>query len=115
MILRNYKGHEIKVKRQQASAELLLKVCEEIDNFPVIKETYREILEDSMDVKHAMEVLKRIEDGDIKVVKVRVPVPSPFAHNIVLIGLSDVVLMEDRKEVLKRLHEQVMKRIRGEG
>lgn len=115
MILRNYKGHEIKVKRQQASAELLLKVCEEIDDFPVIKETYREILEDSMDVKHAMEVLKRIEDGDIRVVKVRVPVPSPFAHNIVLIGLSDVVLMEDRKEVLKRLHEQVMKRIRGEG
>jgi len=113
MILRNYKGHEIKVSKQQISADRLIRVVEEIENFPILKETYREILEDTMDVKHAEQVLKWVEEGKIKVVKVKVDVPSPFAHNIVLIGMSDVVLMEDRKEVLKRLYDEVMKRIKN--
>lgn len=112
MILRNYKGHEIKVRKQQASAETLLKVVREIPNFPVLEETYREILEDFMDLEHATQVLKNIEQKKIKVVRAITDVPSPFAHNIVLIGMSDVVLMEDRRQVLKRLHEEVMKKIR---
>ncbi|HDJ96504.1 MAG TPA: ATP-dependent helicase [Candidatus Aenigmarchaeota archaeon] len=111
MILRNYKGHEIKVSKQQISADRLIRVVEEIENFPILKETYREILEDTMDVKHAEQVLRWIEEGKVKVVKVDVDVPSPFAHNIVLIGMSDVVLMEDRREVLKRLYDEVIKRI----
>jgi ATP-dependent Lhr-like helicase len=51
MILRNYMGHESNVGWQQISSERLFKVCESIENFPIIKETYREIIEDYMDVK----------------------------------------------------------------
>jgi len=104
MILRNYKGHEISVERQQMNAQTLLKVVKELgDDFPVLKETYREILEDYMDVEHAKEVLRGIEEGRIKVVELpELDVPSPFAYNIVLEGLSDVVLMEDKRLLMLR-------------
>ncbi len=116
MILRNYKGHEISVNRQQLSASTLLRVVKKWEDFPVIKETYREILEDYMDVGHAEEVLRKIEGGEIEVVELPPQrVPSPFAYNIVLEGLSDVVLMEDRRALIQRFHELVMRRLEKMG
>ena len=114
MILRNYKGHEISLTKQQLSATTLLKVVRSLEKFPLLEEAYREILEDYMDIEHAKEVLKGIERGKIEVVTLQPQrVPSPFAHNIVLVGLSDVVLMEDRRLILERLHKMVMERIRS--
>jgi ATP-dependent Lhr-like helicase len=114
MILRNYKGYEIKVGKQQFNAERLLKVCEKFENFPVIEETYREILEDFMDIKHAKEVLKKVEKGEIKYEFLpESSVPSLFAHNLIVLGESDVVLMEDRKKLLLKLHKEVMERCKG--
>ncbi len=110
MILRNYKGHEISVEKQQTNAQALLKVVKELgDDFPVLKETYREILEDYMDVEHAKEVLRQIESGRIRLVEMpKLKVPSPFAYNIVLEGLSDVVLMEDKRLMMAKFHERLM-------
>ncbi len=108
MILRNYKGHEISVDKQQLSSQVLLNVVKNIPNFPILKETYREILEDHMDIENAKKVVKWISEGKVKVLDLgQVPVPSPFAHNIVLEGLSDVILMEDKRYVLERLYEMV--------
>lgn len=111
MIFRNYKGHEISVERQQMNAQTLLKVVKELgEDFPVLKETYREILEDYMDVEHAKDVLRGIEEGRIKVVELpELDVPSPFAYNIVLEGLSDIVLMEDRRLLMLRFKERMVK------
>ncbi len=111
MILRNYKGYEISASKQQTSAETLIKIVSEIENFPIIKETYRELLEDYMDVENAKKVLKWIEEGKIEIVEAFLPMPSPFAHNIVLIGLTDVVLIEDRKEILKRLYDRIKREV----
>jgi len=109
MILKRYMSSERSVHRLQLNAQNLLKIVEKYENFPVLKETYREILEDFMDVKNAIKVLKGIEEGRIKV-KVIGPreVPSPFAHNMLLQGYSDVVLMEDRRTMLLKLHRKVM-------
>ncbi|MBI2126222.1 MAG: ATP-dependent helicase, partial [Thaumarchaeota archaeon] len=63
MVLRNYKGHEIRVSRQQINSQFLLKVSEELDNFPVLQETYREVMEDLMDVETAAGVLRDVEHG----------------------------------------------------
>lgn len=113
MILRNYKGHEIRVGKQQLSARKLLEICGKMKNFPVIEETFREILEDFMDIEHAKQILRKIEKGDIKIVEINSGnIPSPFSHNIILLGLSDVVLMEDRRAMLERLHNLVMAKIR---
>ena len=114
MILRNYKGYEIKVARQQLSSDRLLRVCEKFKGFPVVEETYREIMEDFMDIKHAEEVLEALEKGKLRYEFLpRSEVPSPFSHSLIVLGESDVVLMEDRKALLLRLHQKVLERVGG--
>nr|MDO8091071.1 hypothetical protein [Candidatus Sigynarchaeota archaeon] len=44
----------------------------------------------------------------------RVPYPSPFAFNLYVLGEEDIVLMEDRRKVLRALHEKVMQIISEE-
>jgi ATP-dependent Lhr-like helicase len=115
MVLKNYKGYEITVAKQQTNAEILMKLCEGLDNFPVLEEAYREVTEDLMDVNTAIKVLQDIERRKRKVVICNESdVPSPFSHDLIIMGYTDVVLMYDRKELLESLHEMVMKRIKGE-
>ncbi len=112
MILRNYKGRRMSVNRQQFNSRVLLKAVEEIDpDFPVLKETYREILEDVMDLPRTMEIVRQIGSGKIKYLFVETKSPSPFAHNILTFGHSDVALMKDRNDYLRYLHGLVMGRL----
>jgi ATP-dependent Lhr-like helicase len=111
-LLRRYKGVDTSISRRQVSSETLLKVASKLDGYPILDEAYREVLEDYMDVENAKKVLKLIEDGLVSVEVVKVLIPSPFAHNIVAHGYSDVVLMEDRRKLLIRLYEAVMSRLR---
>ncbi|MCD6324507.1 MAG: DEAD/DEAH box helicase [Desulfurococcales archaeon] len=113
-ILRNYKGRETSINRRQLNSEVLFRAAESIKDFPLIKEVYREVMEDFMDVGNAEEVLRKIREGRIKVTLVRsYGVPSPFAHSIVVHGYSDIVLMEDRRKFLIKLYRQVMEKIGG--
>jgi len=112
MVLRNYKGHKIRVSKQQINAQRLLNVCEEIDkNFPVIKETYREIYYDVFDIEHARSVIDNLKTNNFKIEETNTSVASPFAHNLIILGESDVMLMEDRKKRLLKLHEAVMRSV----
>ena len=115
MILRNYKGKELSVARQQLRSTRLLDALRELKNFPIMTETYDEILTDVMDLEHAREVLESIEKGERKVEYLPFSgVPSPFAHNVILVGVSDIVLMEDRSMLLRELHRKVLARVLGE-
>ena len=114
MVLRNYKGKELSVGRQQLRSQRLLDALHDLPRFPVISETYSEILEDVMDLEHAREVLTGIERGEREVEYLPFSsVPTPFAHNIVLIGVSDIVLMEDKSLLLRNLHRRVVERVLG--
>ncbi|MEM1579265.1 MAG: ATP-dependent helicase, partial [Archaeoglobaceae archaeon] len=107
MILRNYLGREKSVWKQQLNADAILSFLKRYyPEFPVLRETYREIMEDSMDIHNALEFLSKI-GKEIEVRIVRIPYPSPFAFNLFILGEEDVVLMEDRRRVLKELHEKV--------
>ncbi|MDI6640025.1 MAG: ATP-dependent helicase [Methanocellales archaeon] len=112
MVLRQYKGYEIKMGRQQRSSDVVLSAASKMPNFPIVEETYREILEEVMDIRHAKEVLRGMENGKIKVDLVEgLPVPTPFAHNLIALQAADVVLMESRKEFLRELHRRVLEYI----
>jgi ATP-dependent helicase Lhr and Lhr-like helicase len=114
MILRNYKGHKISVKSQQFNSQLVFKAAEAINpNFPVIKETYREIMDDVMDLPRAGLVMDALKKGEIRIKLVKTPNPSPFSHNMITFGQADAVLMKDRHLHLQRLHKMVMKEIGG--
>jgi len=115
MVLRSYKGREVSIGRQQLRSQRVLDWLHEIEDFPVVKETYNEILHDVMDLGHATEVVRAIEAGEIGVAMSDFSnLPSPFAHNVVLQGVSDLVLMEDRSALLRELHRQVLKRVMPE-
>ncbi|MBI2148589.1 DEAD/DEAH box helicase [Candidatus Woesearchaeota archaeon] len=112
MILRNYKGQTKRVGRQQVSSMLLLSAVRKIsDDFCILKEARREVLEDLMDINNTVEILKLIEEEKIKVVEFNTRLPSPFSFNLILESYSDILKMEDRHEFLKRMHDQVRAKI----
>ncbi len=113
MILRNYKGRQISVNRQQVNSGMLLGSVEEIGrDFPVLKETYREVLEDVMDLKRTKEIIARIKKGEIDYRVIETSAPSPFSHVLITFGEADVVMMKDRRKRLRELHKQVLDQIK---
>ncbi|MDR0334483.1 MAG: ATP-dependent helicase, partial [Methanomassiliicoccaceae archaeon] len=115
MILRNYMGRPISVNRQQMRSAYLLDALGSMDDMPVIEETYREVLEDDMDIRNARVILDMIERGEMTISTIRFSgTPSPFAHNAILSGYSDIVLMEDRSALLRELHRKVLYRAMGD-
>ena len=113
MILRNYKGVTKRVGRQQVSSMILLNAVRRIsNNFPILSEARREVLEDLMDVTNATKILEGIEAGKITIKEIKTNVPSPFAFNIVSQGRLDMLKMEDRIEFLRRMHQQVLNKIK---
>jgi ATP-dependent Lhr-like helicase len=114
MILKRYKGHEKSASQQQVSSDMLLGFAEDLEDFAVIEETYREILEDKLNVDGIETVLAAIEAGDIEVVKNRVESPTPRAFGLATLMASDVVLAEDESAVLQDFHERVLADIEGE-
>lgn len=112
MVLRNYKGNGNPVGRQQVSSQILMSICERLDKFPILEEAYREVMEDVMDVNTAEEVAAEIQSGARKfVVCRRETLPSPFSHNLVMRGSTDIVSLSDRREMLQSLHDRVMKKV----
>jgi len=112
MILRQYKGVKKGVGRQQVSSMILMNALRRInDNFCILKESKREVLEDLMDVNNAAIILKMLEEGKMELRQMATSMPSPFAFNIALQGYLDVLKMEDRMEFLKRMHNMVLAKI----
>ena len=112
MILRNYKGNTKSVSRQQLSSRLLISAVRDIDeDFIILREARREVLEDLMDINHAEEILQGIDDGEIQISQYSTRIPSPFSFNLVSMGYTDVMKMDDKKEFLQRMHNYVLAKI----
>ncbi|HSO25910.1 MAG TPA: ATP-dependent helicase [Methanobacteriaceae archaeon] len=112
MILRRYKGQEKSVGRQQVKGKILLKFVQDLDDdFSILKEARREVIEDYMDVKNAERVLKWIESGQMEIKQINTKIPSPFAFNLVAQGYLDVLKYEERIEFIKRMHQAIVKEI----
>lgn len=112
MLLRNYKGRTKSVGKQQMSSHFLLSASQKASkDFPVLKETKREILEDLMDLENAKFILDLIHDGRIKVEQTSKELPSPFSLNLIIQGHADLMKIEDKIAFLKRMHEAIVKRI----
>ncbi len=112
MILNYYKGRKTSISRQQLNSEAIYSAFRDRDDFPLIMEAIREIMEDKMDVLNAEKVLKDIEVGFRRwVVLPEYDVPSPFSHGLLLRGMQDAVLMEDRVKILQNLYKKIMLRV----
>lgn len=92
LILKRYKGYEKSVGEQQFSSEMLLSYASELDDFPVMEETYREILYDKFDLPTLNRYIKRIHAGEIEICHHHVEQPSPRAQGLASLSTSDSVI-----------------------
>jgi ATP-dependent Lhr-like helicase len=100
------------VRKQLKRSQLILDALNIKDDFPIVNESYNEIMNNTMDVNNAEQILSMISSGEISVAYSEYSnIPSPFAHNVVLIGVSDIILMEDRSTLLRELHQQVLSKV----
>ncbi len=67
---------------QRLKAKDLLAIVRRYDDFPIIAETYRDCLDDVLDLPHLEEILTRIADGEIRVEPIETLVPSPVASGL---------------------------------
>ena len=112
-ILKRYKGYEKSASQQQVSSEMLLGYVEDLDDFAVLEETYRELLEDKLAVGAIEDVLAAVRAGEIEVTVERVDSPTPMAFGLATLLASDVVLAEDESAVLQEFHQRVLDEIEG--
>jgi ATP-dependent Lhr-like helicase len=113
MVLRKYKQTDISVARQQLRSDRLLRILEEMHNFPVIKEAFNEVKYDVMDVERASWYVNDVIWKKQYVIKDYSAETSPFSYNLILSGVSDIVLMEDRSKLLKELRSKLLDKIYG--
>ena len=112
MILRSYMGRTKKAGRMHISSKILFNAVKRIsDQFPILKEARREVLEDLMDYEHAQQIIDKVNTGDITLIELETKTPSPFAFGLIAGGYSDVIKIEDKQEFLRRMHQQVIAQI----
>ncbi len=111
LILKRYKGYEKSAAEQQVSAEMLLSFAADLEEFAVLEETYRELLEGRLDVAGIRDVVGRIAAGDLAVEHRVVDSPSPLAFGLATLVDSDTVIADDESAVLREFHARVMEEI----
>ncbi|MWV64775.1 ATP-dependent helicase [Halorubrum sp. JWXQ-INN 858] len=107
LILKRYKGYEKSAAEQQVSAEMLLSFAAGLDGFAVMEETYRELLEDRLDVDRIRDVLAAIAAAEVAVAEHTVDSPTPLAFGLATLVDSDVVLADDESAALREFHARV--------
>ncbi len=112
MILRQYMGQKKNVGRMHIGSRILFNAVKRIsNNFPILQEARREVLEDIMDYEHAQQIIQGVINEKISVEEMPTDIPSPFAFGLIASGYSDVIKVEDKQEFLRRMHQEVMARI----
>ena len=67
---------------QRLKAGDLLQAVSEYPSFPIVVETYRDVLQDAFDMAGLRDVLSRIASGAISIRTVQTQAPSPFAASL---------------------------------
>lgn len=67
---------------QRLKAADLLQTVREFPSFPIVIETYRDVLQDAFDMEALREVLGRIASGSLGITQAPTEVPSPFARSL---------------------------------
>ncbi|MCL4344206.1 MAG: ATP-dependent helicase [Nitrososphaerota archaeon] len=114
MILKNYKGHEISIGKQQFNSDRLVKVIDQVPGFPITREVYREIKEDYMDIDAAIDFLEHVDDGRYRYILLdESKTASPFSFSMLAMGAPDIILMEDRRKMIMKLHKELLEYLQG--
>jgi ATP-dependent Lhr-like helicase len=82
LIPRAYPGKRTPLWQQRLKSQSLLEVARDFPRFPVILETYRECLQDVLDLPGLGDLLRKLHARQISLVEVETPTASPFASSL---------------------------------
>jgi ATP-dependent Lhr-like helicase len=82
LIPRAYPGKRTPLWQQRLKSQSLLEVARDFPRFPVILETYRECLQDVLDLPALADLLRRLHARQLSLVEVETPTASPFASSL---------------------------------
>jgi len=82
LIPRAYPGKRTPLWQQRLKSQSLLEVARDFPRFPVILETYRECLQDVLDLPALGELLGKLHSRALSLVEVETPTASPFASSL---------------------------------
>ncbi len=82
LIPRAYPGRRTPLWQQRLKAQSLLEVASRYADFPIVLETYRECLQDVLDVPGLETLLHGLHTREISLVEVETPTASPFASSL---------------------------------
>jgi ATP-dependent Lhr-like helicase len=82
LIPRAYPGKRTPLWQQRLKASSLLEVARDFPRFPVILETYRECLQDVLDLPALADLLRKLHSRQLGLVEVETPTASPFASSL---------------------------------
>ena len=106
LLPRRRPGARAPLWQQRKRAADLLSVAARFGSFPIILETYREVLRDVFDLPALVDVLRRIRSRSLRVATVESRTPSPFAASLLFnyvanyIYDGDAPLAERRAQAL---------------
>jgi ATP-dependent Lhr-like helicase len=119
LLPRRHPGRRSPLWAQRKRSADLLAVASRYGSFPIILETYREVLRDVFDLPALVDLLRQIESRKLRVVTVDTRIPSPFASSLLFSYVAnfiydgDTPLAERRAQVLSVDHAQ-LKELLGE-
>jgi len=105
---------------QRRRAADLLAVAKDFGSFPILLETYREVLQDDFDLPALLEVLKDLRSRKIRMAEVDTAAASPFAASLLFEFMAaylyegDTPLAERRAAALT-LDRELLRELLGEG
>jgi ATP-dependent helicase Lhr and Lhr-like helicase len=82
LIPRAYPGKRTPLWQQRLKSQNLLEVAKRYAQFPVILETYRECLQDVLDLPGLTDLLTKLHRRELSLVEVDTPSASPFASSL---------------------------------
>ncbi len=82
LIPRAYPGKRTPLWQQRLKSQSLLEVARDFPRFPVVLETYREVLRDVLDLPSLAELLTKLHSRQLDLVEVETPTASPFASSL---------------------------------
>ena len=80
---------------QRLKAQDLLEAVREFPSFPILVETYRDVLQDAFDLAALRDVLRAIEAGRITIRSVQTEAPSPMAASLQFGFVMDWMYADD--------------------
>jgi ATP-dependent helicase Lhr and Lhr-like helicase len=111
MILKNYKGRQKSARHQQFDADMLIGFAGKLDEFAVLRESFREIIEDRFEVDNIKEVLRGLASGEIEVVVKKGATPSPMAFGLATLGAA----AEERRVRMRKMQEKMQGKMLAKG